>query len=60
MAEVTVAEMARRLGVSPRRVRQLIASGALRARHVTPRLLLVQVPAEDPRQPHGRPPKTAS
>jgi excisionase family DNA binding protein len=39
--ELTTAQAAARLGVSQRRVRQLVLAGRIKARHLTTRMLLI-------------------
>lgn len=39
--EITIQQAADKLGVTPCRVRQLIYSGQIKARHLTPRMLLI-------------------
>lgn len=53
---LTVAQVAERLGVSVRRVQQLIASGALAAERYGNQYLVADDFA-DPRRPRGRPKK---
>ena len=57
-----VAEAAAELGVSPRRVRQLIERGQIRAEAITRRLYLVENTSIDSykvaRRPRGRPKRT--
>jgi hypothetical protein len=45
MKELTVAQAAEKLGISGARVRHLILDGRIKARHLNPRLLLID-PAE--------------
>jgi len=45
MKELTVAQAAKKLGISPARVRHLILAGRMKARPLNPRLLLID-PAE--------------
>jgi excisionase family DNA binding protein len=39
--ELTTAQAAGRLGVSQSRIRQLVLAGKIKARHLTPRVLLI-------------------
>jgi len=39
--ELTTAQAAEKLGVSQGRIRQLVLAGRIKARHLTPRLLLI-------------------
>jgi excisionase family DNA binding protein len=39
--ELTTAQFAERLGVSQSRIRQLVLAGKITARHLTPRILLI-------------------
>ncbi|MGD0462065.1 MAG: helix-turn-helix domain-containing protein [Tepidisphaeraceae bacterium] len=41
--ELTTAQAATKLGVSQRRVRQLVLTGRIKARRLTPRMLLIDV-----------------
>jgi predicted transcriptional regulator len=41
--EITVRQAAAKLGVNPSRVRQMILAGKIKARHLTPRMLLIDV-----------------
>lgn len=40
--ELTVRQVADRLKVTPGRVRQLVVIGRIKARHLTPRMLLIE------------------
>ena len=39
--ELTVAQFAKEIGVVPSRVRQMILAGEIKARHLTPRMLMI-------------------
>jgi excisionase family DNA binding protein len=56
---LTVAETAARLGVTMRRVRQLIHDGAIQAKPISARFLLIEAQSlaeyESRRRPAGRP-----
>jgi hypothetical protein len=41
--ELTTAQAADKLGVTPARVRALVKAGRIKARHLTPRMLLIDV-----------------
>lgn len=57
MDDLTVAQAAAELGVSPRRVRQYIDAGRLKAKAITPRLFTIRRAdlAKLKRLPRGRP-----
>ncbi len=57
--EITVQQAADKLGVTPGRVHQLIADGRIKARYLTPRMMLIDVKelAKVKHRPPGRPPK---
>ena len=41
--ELTTAQVAKRLGITPQRVRQLVSTGRIKARKPSPALLLIDV-----------------
>ena len=57
--EITVHQAADRLGVTPSRVRALIYAGRIKARLLTPRMMLIDVRelAKVKHRPTGRPAK---
>jgi predicted ArsR family transcriptional regulator len=57
--EITVQEAAKRLGVTPGRVRQLVAEGRIKVRYLTPRMMMFDAKelAKVKHRPTGRPPK---
>jgi hypothetical protein len=57
--EITVSQAAAKLGVTPGRVRHFIAAGRIKARYLTPRMMLIDAKelAKVKHRPTGRPPK---
>lgn len=57
--EITVHQAADKLGVTPGRVRHFISEGRIKARYLTPRLMLIDVRelAKVKHRPTGRPAK---